>query len=458
MQLAERGTDGSAPLAEIRGDRLLVAGRSFVPRMVSYHGEPVDLLSDLQVNPVWIPNFADTAAVERAAKSGFVRNGNASTRVFSGAGELLDARTASSRLRSSRETDSIPFWILGSSISPRERKQFSSWMDQLRSADNQRCRADYGGCHRSRADLFATCADDGRNPVRCSKRVSISNVIAIGFLDKQRLCVCLGSYVLTWTETEPPAAAVRARECDAPVAAGVGTRTNPHAGLFRAGRRLSRDRILDDGFSRGRRPGRRGTQADVEAVEPGAAIGRQLSGEGNLAGSDGVFTSRPSGNAAEGDEAEREKVLHSPPRSSIGRRPQKRRGDNAIAGRVGSRPSIMTDVGSLLLPIWYGHHAQFVPGQMAANDVKIVVQGIEETAVAWEVTTTGIQTRVEMKSVAGGDRNYAAEIRNDHNGRDYVRPSRKKRSCGQKMEVMRPISAQTCLQLGASQIQEGARG
>ena len=55
----------------------------------------------------------------------------------------------------------------------------------------------------------------------------------------------------------------------------------------------------------------------------------------------------------------------------------------------------------MLLPIWYEPEAQFVPGQMAANDATIVVNGVPDTASAWEVTTTGIRSLGRTRDVGG---------------------------------------------------------
>ena len=62
---------------------------------------------------------------------------------------------------------------------------------------------------------------------------------------------------------------------------------------------------------------------------------------------------------------------------------------------------VRTDAGTLLLPVWYGDGAQFCPGPMAANDVEIVVCGVDETASAWEITTTGVHSLPRVR-VAGG--------------------------------------------------------
>ncbi|MEC9007728.1 MAG: hypothetical protein VX877_00625, partial [Planctomycetota bacterium] len=60
-----------------------------------------------------------------------------------------------------------------------------------------------------------------------------------------------------------------------------------------------------------------------------------------------------------------------------------------------------TDYGRLLMINWVGENVQFVPDQMALANVSVVVPGGDETATAWEVTTTGLRS-LATRRVAGG--------------------------------------------------------
>jgi hypothetical protein len=53
------------------------------------------------------------------------------------------------------------------------------------------------------------------------------------------------------------------------------------------------------------------------------------------------------------------------------------------------------------LPVWYHKTAFYVPSQMVANDVTIVVRGVGRAASAWQVSTTGIQS-LESERITGG--------------------------------------------------------
>ena len=62
---------------------------------------------------------------------------------------------------------------------------------------------------------------------------------------------------------------------------------------------------------------------------------------------------------------------------------------------------IRSDYGTLLLPIWYDREAQFVPGQMAANDASIIVPPFDDSASAWEISTTGIHSLQHTRPAGG---------------------------------------------------------
>src|SRR5205823_7795290 len=60
-----------------------------------------------------------------------------------------------------------------------------------------------------------------------------------------------------------------------------------------------------------------------------------------------------------------------------------------------------TDLGRLVLPVWYADEAQFVPGRMVANNVKIIAEGVGESARTWAITTTDVH-ELAAERVTGG--------------------------------------------------------
>jgi hypothetical protein len=59
------------------------------------------------------------------------------------------------------------------------------------------------------------------------------------------------------------------------------------------------------------------------------------------------------------------------------------------------------DGGSLVLPIWIGSGSQFVPGQLATNNLEIIVPGAPQEAQAWEVSPGDVRSLAAQR-VAGG--------------------------------------------------------
>ncbi len=79
-----------------------------------------------------------------------------------------------------------------------------------------------------------------------------------------------------------------------------------------------------------------------------------------------------------------------------------------LAEIPGSNPAVKaavfrTDHARLLLPLWSGRGAQFVPGQSAGNDVALVVPGVPEEYEAYEITPAGFHS-VRHKRGTGGTR------------------------------------------------------
>lgn len=64
---------------------------------------------------------------------------------------------------------------------------------------------------------------------------------------------------------------------------------------------------------------------------------------------------------------------------------------------------IRSPEGTLILPIWLDRNAQYTPTAMVGSNLEMVVQGIPESAHAWEIDTTFIQP-ISLERVGGGTR------------------------------------------------------
>ena len=63
-----------------------------------------------------------------------------------------------------------------------------------------------------------------------------------------------------------------------------------------------------------------------------------------------------------------------------------------------------TKRGVLILPVWVGSGAQFVPGQSAARELRIVVPGLPQHLEAWEVSPAEVRKAEKSERVVGGTR------------------------------------------------------
>ncbi|HZU35537.1 MAG TPA: hypothetical protein VFA18_06510, partial [Gemmataceae bacterium] len=59
------------------------------------------------------------------------------------------------------------------------------------------------------------------------------------------------------------------------------------------------------------------------------------------------------------------------------------------------------DRGVLVLPIWFGSHSQFVPGQSATRELKITVPGVPVGTEAWQLAPASVDS-LQCKRVIGG--------------------------------------------------------
>ncbi len=110
-----------------------------------------------------------------------------------------------------------------------------------------------------------------------------------------------------------------------------------------------------------------------------------------------------------------------------------------------------TDYGTLLLPIWYDREAQFVPGQMAANDAGIVVPFRDDSASAWEISTTAIRKLTYTRPPGGKrivlkkfDQTAAVVITSDRNLIAQLR---------RKMETLAEPSAKFSIELAKAKLE-----
>ncbi|MCH7988511.1 MAG: hypothetical protein IID46_05080 [Planctomycetes bacterium] len=383
---------------EFELDRLLVHGRPFFLRLAAYHNERIDVLKETGINLVWVPNYQD-----RELLSGLKRRGLWVTATPPRA----DTKTKGDRnapraslIPFTDETSPILSWILGTRIPPTAREEFVGVMQQVRNADRRFKRpvmADFTGLEHvySRHDLMMGVS-------RHMLHTSFSFRDYRDWLIQKRDLAQPGTFLWTWIQTEPAAIHSEQREAAGRTPAVVEPeqiRLQVYAALSAGYRGVGFwKRTALDSQAEGaveRRLAMTQLNLELELLAPLLATGTVVaqipfsvpSRETPRFGRR-VLDFRNTQNEIE----ERSAILQE------NRNQRKGKIDGELQAAL-----IKSDWGKLLLPVWYETDAQFVPGQMAAKNVSIVVLGVGESSSVWLVTTTGIHS-LQREQVTGGIR------------------------------------------------------
>ncbi|MFN0054041.1 MAG: hypothetical protein ACKV0T_17820 [Planctomycetales bacterium] len=385
---------GSGPEAVVHMGQLLVRGQSYFPRIVPYHGEAAEELSYLRLNVAWIPDYQDGRLLSALASQG-IRAMAIPPRPTATDGTPLSPQSA--HLTSfTGQTAPILFWYLGTNIPPTARQDLMQWEEQVRSADQAFRRpvlGDVSGQERAyskQLDMLGA----SRTPLHTTFGLKLYR----DWLIERRTLAQPGSFLWTWIQTEPPPAVNRQREAagwSPLVVEPEQIRGEVYAALAAGCRGIgywtySR---LDAATpaARERRLAIAQLNMELELLEPWLATGTrtmqnpfkvQASNLGNLKG-----VGTPAGSNQDLEQRLNDRNNRLLLKEQLSR-------DLEAA-------MISTTEGLLVLPIWYGEEAQFVPGQMVANDARIVVPGGGESSRAFEISTTRI-AKLDTRRVAGG--------------------------------------------------------
>jgi hypothetical protein len=381
--------------AEFHLGRLVVESRPFFPLIVPYHGEQPTELAQLGFNVAWVPDYRDTALLDDLSRLGL--RGMAIPPRLGREEEGEGAQLAPF----GPETSPILLWYLGTRIPPESRRALLAWEEQIRNAD-----------HKLRRPLMADVTGQEREfsrhvPMISYHRPALQNSLGLrnyrDDLAAHRRLAKQGAFFWTWLPTEPDVELQEARErtglnplaiepeqlrlqAYAAIAAGAhgvgywSQSTLDGASPLAAERRLAVAQL----------------NLEFSLLEPWLATGTVQNHTPFTAGLPAQRNNQPSaaGLAGTSEEAARREAINAD------RQAQSRQ--RQALSRELEATILRTDFGTLVLPIWYGEDAQYCPGGMAANEVKIVIPGVGDTASAWEISTTAIQRIVDSTRVAGG--------------------------------------------------------
>lgn len=399
IQPVERAEAEAEPEAVFRMDRLYVNGKPFFLRAIPHHGEQPAELERLRLNVVWIPDYEDTRLLADLGRAGLramavppkPRGADGNPRVDNVSVHLAPFGP---------DMSPILFWYMGTKIQPEEKRDIAAWLEQIRNADRtgkRQVMGDVAGLERSYSRQFSMLGVH-----RAAVNTSFTPKNYRDWLSERRNQAQPGSFMWTWIQTEAPQSVNETREAAGwhpLVVEPEQLRLQVYSALAAGYRGVAywTNSSLDD-----ERPGARERRLmiallnmELELLEPLIATG--------TVGSPARFVAKaPPGRNLKGSVA-------SPGRLG--------RSDGNLELELNDRDNqhlaqeellrdleasvLKTDLGRLVLPVFYAEEGQFVPGRMATNDAKIVAEGVGESARAWEITTTDVH-QLEAVRVTGG--------------------------------------------------------
>jgi hypothetical protein len=441
----EQSEPAAGPRVDVQLGRLVVDGKPYFPIIAARHGESAEMLRTLGVNVVWIPNYEDAETLAELRQNGLWVMATP-PRAVTAAGEVIAARDVS-LAPLGEETAPVLLWNLGTRVPPERQDDLFNWIEQVRNADRLY----------KRPLAVDVVGGDERLLSRRVPLLGLSRHVANTSLDYKQLREWLlqkrklarpGSFVWTWVQTEPAPIHAQSRRTtgEQPVVIEPEQlRLQVYTALAAGCRGI--------GYWKGT-----GFDADLPGTLERRLALTQINMELSLL-APFLATAKVDSNMQvpfqiEGPTAQpisRSTIdFRNTPggvweRDALLRERQYALDRAASQSRELEATIIRSDYGTLLLPIWYGSDAQFVPGQMAAMKATVVVPPVSETDAAFLVSTTSVHA-LPHKRVAGGmrielskfDQTAAVVITSDRMLIDVLR---------QKAETLAQSSAETMLAL-----------
>ncbi len=321
------------------------------------------------------------------------------------AGKIIDPEDVSI-IPFTHKTDPILLWNLGTRVPPENQEALRSWLEQIRNADREFRRpamVDIIGRQEKNVSRFVSMLGMSRfaDHTPFNHTTFAPKTFRNWLLQKQKLARP-GTFMWTWIQTEPSEAwtAHRDKADHAPVVIEPEQiRLQVYAALAAGCRGIGYWKTTslepDAPGDWERQLAIAQLNLELELLEPWLATGRVVSHIpfGATPPTQQAFTRRSfdgrNGSTEMGEAQAKLRELENQAKRAA-----------SLAGDL-EATQIRSEYGTLLLPVWYDREAQFVPGQMTANDASIVVPPFDATASAWEISPTGIRS-LQHKPTPGG--------------------------------------------------------
>jgi hypothetical protein len=387
MVNAEQPAEQRRSDVQMRLDRLIVNGRPSVLRLTPHHDEAPARLRELGFNAAWIKDYTDLSGIAELGEAGIWSLATPPRGRVSGAAQ--NGTAVPSLVDFGPKYDGILGWYLGTRIPPGARDELTTQVRLIRAADRLTQRpiiGDIGGLERSYSRLL-----DGIGLTRHPLQTTFSLHDYRQFLTQKRRLLRPGTFVTTWVQTEPEPNG-NALPDPLPVIEPELIRQLAWTGLSAGARGIGywKRTSFDDEFvgARERELVIAITNQEISLLEPWLASWTVLEHQRVAIPVAASKAKQNSDDFAGLNAARKRRALAKQKRlKSQTEALQVSDDSNVIEMAIMTSPN-----GQLLVPLWYQKDAQFVPGQMAAQSIDIVIPGVPDTATIWKVSTTGVNT------------------------------------------------------------------
>ncbi|MCX7428538.1 MAG: hypothetical protein NTW96_23295 [Planctomycetia bacterium] len=401
------GTTGSRRRVELRVSVLEVDGHPMLPRAIQYQGESLARLKELGFNTIWLARTPSSAILREAGDLGLM--------VVCPPPEFPPADAASEPAtptpRIGPEYDPVLAWDLGWGLSEQDLPATRKRAQQIRDADRERGRPRI--CH-PEVDLraFSGCVDllmVGQSPVATSLEM-----VDYGTWIRERPRLARPGTIIWSTIQTQPALALHQQwlsggreQSPPPTVTSEQIRLVAYTAITAGSRGLlfeSRSSLDDtDPETRARAAAMELLNQELEMIRPWVAAGNLV---------DTVQSNQPE-----------------------------------VSGAV-----FRYNRTRLLVPLWTGLGAQFVPGQSAAQTLTFVVRGVPDSNLAYELVPGGLPPVRDRERGTGGVQVTLGEFSLSTLVL-FTEDALARASLGQRAKANAPRAAQLQRQLAARKLQ-----
>ncbi len=372
---------------QMRLNRLIVNGRPAVLRFAPHHEETPVMLHELGLNAAWIKDYTDLSGIAKLGESGIWSLATPPR------GRVADATRNNTAIHSLEDFgpkyDGILGWYLGTRIPPGVRDELTTQVRLIRAADRLTQRpilGDIGGLERSYSRLL-----DGIGLTRHPLQTAFSLRDYRQFLTQKHRLLRPGTFVTTWVQTEPEPNGNTLPD-PLPVIEPELIRQLAWTGLSAGARGIGywKRTSFDDKFvgAKERKLTIAITNQEISLLEPWLASWTVLEHQRVVIPASASKAKQKSDDFAGLNDTRKKRELAKQQRG----KPKTDASPLADDSNVIEMAIMTSPNGQLLIPLWYQKDAQFVPGQMAAQSIDIVIPGVPDTATIWKVSTTGVNT------------------------------------------------------------------